>query len=96
MLGVSSRKRRKRGLRFTSAKSLKRNRMVRTRRSSQERCDIADIAKVLSYNDEGQENQLEGIPEKQEGGSSSDSEAQDALRSDDMDDSEEDSVSLET
>ena len=56
MLGVSSKKRRKRGLRFTSAKSLKRNRMVRTRRSSEERCDITDIAKVLSYNDEGETN----------------------------------------
>lgn len=89
MLGVSSRKRRKRGLLFTSAKSLKRNRMVRTRRSSEERCDITDIAKVLSYNDEGQ---LEGIPETLEGGSS-DSEDHDSPRSDDR---EEDSVSLET
>jgi hypothetical protein len=95
MLGVSSRKRRKRGLLFTSAKSLKHNKMVRTRRSSEERCDITDIAKVLKYNDEGQENQLEGIPETQEGGSS-DSEAHDAPRSDDRDDRDSDSVSLKT
>jgi hypothetical protein len=95
MLGVSSRKRRKRGLLFTSAKSLKRNRMVRTRRSSEEKCDITDIAKVLSYDDEGQENQLEGIPETHEGESSG-SEAHDAPRSDDRDDNDEESVSLET
>ena len=67
MLGVSSRKRRKRGILFTSAKSLKRNRMVRTRRSSEERCDNTDVAKVFNYNDEGQENQLECIPETQAG-----------------------------
>jgi hypothetical protein len=69
--------------------------MLRTRRSSEEMCDITDIAKVLKYNDEGHENQLEGIPKMQEGGSS-ESEAHDAPRSDDRDDRDSDSVSLET
>ena len=95
MLGVNLRTRRKCGLLLTSAKSLKHNRMVRTRRSNEDRCDITDIAKVLSYNDEEHENQLEGILGTQEGGNS-DSEAQDAPKSNDRDDSEEDSVRLET
>jgi hypothetical protein len=56
------RRRLKSSLRFSSAKALKRSRMVRTRSSSLED-DEDDIARVLHFDHVAREQELETIPE---------------------------------
>lgn len=51
MLGGASKGRCKHSLLFSSAKSLKRNRMMRQKRATHELYDMEGIAKVLSFDD---------------------------------------------
>jgi len=66
--------------------------MVRQRRASAQTPNPGGTAKVLTFDDDHESNQMEAIPETVEGASSSDSGAGDIVaRSDADDDSEEDS-----